>query len=129
MKIFNIVIIWTIVLLTWCSICEAESWKKYFSNVAGYDFFYEEDTIVRTNKNEVLVWYKSCPSNKELWDRAWDEWFELREVDCTKRRYRVLQGRILYKGKMETLAESTWTYLEPGALYESFYNAVCGSLR
>ena len=88
MKTFNMIIVWIIVLLAWGSVCEAENWEKYFSNPAGYDFFIEKDTIVRLKESEVQVWFKSCPSKGH--SGAWDLWLELRLVDCTRRRYKVL---------------------------------------
>jgi len=45
-----------------CSTSEAENWKKFFTNQAGYEFFYDQDSIVYPNKNNVLVWHKSAPS-------------------------------------------------------------------
>ena len=76
MKIFNLVIIVTILSLTWVSVCTAENWVKYFSNRAGYEFFIEKDNLVRINENEVQVWYKSSPAEGQK--GAWDEWSELR---------------------------------------------------
>jgi len=117
-----------ILLSQWLSVCKAENWEKYFSNRAGYDYLIEKDTLVYLNKNLIQVWYKSCPSQGK--DGAWDEWLELRLVDCKRKRYKVLQGTIYTKGKVEKLKEeSTWAYLEPGALYESFFKIVCEPLK
>jgi hypothetical protein len=115
-----------ILLLVLASNAHAENWKKFFTNAAGYDFFYDKDSIIHPTKSTVQVWYKVEPTD-EVENKAFLQWLELREVDCTRRRYKTLQGRASFKGKpMEILTESTWTYLEPGALYDAFYKTVCG---
>jgi hypothetical protein len=108
-----------------CSTSNAENWKKYFTNRAHIEFFYDQDSIVFPNKDIVLVWAKSAPLETADF-KPWMEWLELREIDCTRRRYKTLQGRVLYKDKpMEQLKESSWVYLEPGELYDAFYRTVC----
>lgn len=110
------------------STSDAENWKKFFTNQADIDFFYDEDSICYPDKNTVQVWYKSAPT-EAMENKPWTEWLELREVDCTRRRYKVLQGRVFYPNKpMTTLQESSWGYLEPGNLFDAFYKTVC-SLR
>ena len=128
MKTFYLLKFCIMLLIPMVSICEAENWYKYFSNNAGYDFFIEKDSIVRLDKNIVQVWYKSCPSQGK--NGAWNEWLELRLLDCKRKRYKVLQGAVYSKEKIEKLTEeSTWTYSEPGALYDNFLKAVCESLK
>ena len=125
MKNFAILCFLLIAVCGFHSICEAENWRKFFTNRAGYDFFYDKDSIVYPNKNTVQVWYKSVPT--EVADvKAWEEWVELREVDCTRRRYKRLAGRVIYQDKPEEkLQESTWIYSEPGDLEDTFYKTVC----
>jgi hypothetical protein len=107
------------------SVCIAQNWQQFFVNQAGYAFFFDKDSIAFPGKNTVQVWYKSTPTD-DAETKVWVEWLELREVDCTRRRYKTLQGRVIYEGKpMETLRESSWTYLEPGQLEDTFYRTVC----
>lgn len=112
-----------------CSKSDAENWKKFFTNQANYEFFYDQDSVVYPDKNTVQVWYKSAP-NEAAENKAWAQWLELREVDCTRRRYKLLQGRVFYTDKpMKTLEESSWIYLEPGDLYDAFYKSVCSQTK
>jgi hypothetical protein len=114
-----------IIIFSLCSFGYAENWTKFFSNAAGYDFYYNKDTIAYPNKDTILIWYRNVPQ-KETENKVWVEWIELREVDCSRRRYKRLQGRVTYEKKpMEDLNESSWIYLEPYDLDIAFYNTAC----
>ncbi|MFA4916797.1 MAG: hypothetical protein WC560_09020 [Syntrophales bacterium] len=125
MKTFLILCFTLLLVSGLYSICEAESWNKFFTNMVGYEFFYDKDSIVYPDKNTVQVWYKSVPTEK-CESKVWEEYIELREVDCTRRRYKRLAGRITFRDEpMKTLEESTWIYSEPGDLDDAFYITVC----
>ena len=125
MKPFSMLSFLLIAVLVFYSTSEAESWEKFFTNRAGYDFFYDKDSIVYPTKGTVQVWYKSVPT-EDADVKAWVEWVELREVDCTRRRYRTLAGRVIYQNKpTEKLQESSWIYSEPGDLEDTFYRTIC----
>jgi hypothetical protein len=102
----------------------AENWTKFFTNVSGYEFFINEETIAYPKKNTVLIWYKSgFPIEVKENGYEWiHEWMELREVDCSRRRYKRLQGT---KNVTEKLGETDWVYLEPNDLDIAFYNVTC----
>ncbi len=106
----------------------AEDWKQFFANKAGYTFSFDKDSLAYPDKYRVQVWFRSVPDEAEI--KVWLEWLELREVDCNRRRYKTLQGRVLYEDKpMEVLKESNWVYLEPNQLEDSFYKAVCSQRK
>lgn len=128
MKNLMILCFLLIAILGFHSICEAENWIKFCTNRAGYDFYYEKDSIVYQNNNIVQVWYKAVPTDwAEV--KAWAEWLELREVDCVRRRYKTLAGRVTYHNKpTQILQESSWIYSEPGDQIEGiFYKTICKS--
>jgi hypothetical protein len=104
----------------------AEKWTKFFSSTAKFDFFYSTETITYpADKTQILIWYKSIPQeNAEI--KAYIEWVELREVECSRRRFKRLQGRAIYENKpMEKLGETDWVYLEQNDLDIAFYNVAC----
>ena len=90
-----------------------------------YDFYYDKDSIANPDKDTLLIWYKSIPQ-KEAENKVWIEYLELREVDCSRRKYKRLQGSVTFENKaMEQLGESSWIYLEPNDLDSAFYDTAC----
>ena len=92
-------------------------------------FFIDKDSISFPDKNTVQIWYKAIPTDEAEF-KGFTEWLELREVDCTRRRYKTLQGHIWYPEKPEEqLHESGWEYLQPGQLYDAFYHTACSQRK
>lgn len=125
MKNLKISVISIIILFLLSSISAASDWVLFFKSAAKYDFFYDKDSLKKTNENTVLVWQKIVPQ-KEAEIKAWVEATELREVDCNRRKYKILAGKTLYENKpMKIKKESEWIYLEPDDLDSAFYKKIC----
>lgn len=114
-----------LIVLLFSSVSEAANWSVFFKNAAQYDFYYDKDSITKTKENTILVWQKIVPQ-KDAETKAWIEALDLREVDCTRRRYKTLQGKTIYENKpMKIKKESSWIYFEPDDLDTAFYMLVC----
>jgi len=115
-----------LVIFGLCPTSHAEDWQFFF-NSNGIKYFYDKDSIAYPDKNTVQVWCKELATDEAYAQGVkLKQLQELKEVDCTRRRYKVLVGRVSYIDRpVEELVETSWFYSEPGALNDAFYRAVC----
>ncbi len=89
------------------------------------NWYYDKNTIKKTDENTMLVWIKNTFQDDAEF-KAWIEATELREVDCNRRRYKILSGKRIYENEpMEIKNESAWIYFEPDDLDSAFTKIVC----
>jgi hypothetical protein len=99
----------------------AENWTKFFTSNENIDFFYNKETISYTDKDTVLIWYRTVPQKNAKF-KLWKDWIELREVDCSLKRYKRLQGK---RNMTEKLEKTDWISFGTSDLYIAFYNVAC----
>jgi len=106
---------------------------------ADWSFFYQSDTlplkeryyidkrsIHTTPEGTILVWWKrvSTDITKAGVPSIWVE--ELDEVDCSRRRFKVLQGKSGGPDYSDNVQTSDWSYFTADDMSSAFFEAVCG---
>ena len=102
---------------------------------ADWSFFYQNDTlplkeryyidkrsIHTTPEGTILVWRKSVSISNTI-PRIWIE--ELREVDCSRHRFKVLQGTV-WRPSYRTIEPDDWYYFTSDDMSLAFFETVCG---
>jgi len=95
---------------------------KLTNNIIHRDFI-DKGSIQETPEGTILVWLKQVSPEKPMPKEIWFE--ELREVDCSRRRYKMLQGYIFLPEYRE-VEPYGWTYFTPADESIALFNAVCG---
>ena len=124
----------------------AVSWELYFEDKDGLKYLIDKDSIQKTPENTWLVWRKIIfprtnkkkETDKEKSDtvksaldflrqleRNREKSEYLNEIDCSRRRFKVLQGKIYYENDIDSISKSDWNYFEPNDLDESLYGKIC----
>ena len=111
------------------STCAAAEWVPFFQNDPSsdlqFELYYDKDSMTRTEKGTVLIWYKNVPLEHSR-IKPWIESLELREVDCQMRRYQTLQGHWMFTDKpLKEKKRSPLTYFNPSELDTAYYTAAC----
>lgn len=97
-------------------------WIQYFENQAGIRFYIDNGSILRSPKETILVWEKAESTDTASVKMKVEQ---LREVDCSRRRYKILQ-RTVYDNLRRTFGpDKNWKYFEPNDLDEARYEAMC----
>jgi Surface-adhesin protein E len=99
----------------------AARWELYFANKLGDRFYIDAASIQRTPEGTILVWRKITPAD----DAKKKVTIEiLHEIDCSRRKYRVLQGTI-YSDSIKSYEKTDWEYFTPDDLSKALFAAVC----
>jgi hypothetical protein len=97
-------------------------WSLFFMSRAEVWFYIDKESMQKTPEGTILVWEKlestdAAPAKIRI--------EQLNEVDCFRRRYKILKGTA-YGEKMETFGpDKDWTYFEPNDLDHERYNVMC----
>jgi hypothetical protein len=97
------------------------TWELNFENQLG-KFYHDTESIHQTPENTILVWRKIIPANN-----AEIKIYEmLYEVDCSRRKYRILQGTINGgKEGIEEYIEADWINFPSVDIWDAFFKAIC----
>lgn len=125
--VFNIMIFLLFVAVLSASAEDLDKrWKYFATNVAGCDFYYDAESIIYLPNNAVKVWEEMlCP---ETTGYVVLEMKTLKEIDCNKRTYRLLQMEGTKKdgsGVFDFEPSSRYDEIEPETWMETLYHAVC----
>lgn len=115
-------IIFTLAIILFSVSAHSASWVLYFENRLGIKFYLDADSRHRTPEETILVWRKIAPSDKVVRKVTMET---LYEVDCSRRRFKTLQGTI-YGGEkgIEPIEKTDWEYFEPSDLSNTLFSAV-----
>jgi hypothetical protein len=97
------------------------NWKLYFENRLGNKFYIDTESVHRTPESTILVWRKITPSDdaeKKITVES------LYDIDCSRRRFRVMQGTI-YGDGIRFQEKSDWEYFTPDDLSDALYKTIC----
>ena len=124
----------------------AASWELYFEDKDGLKYLIDKDSIQKTPENTWLVWRKIIfpkTNKKKETDNAKSDTVKgaldflrqlernrqiseyLNEIDCSRKRFKVLQGKTYYENDIDSISTSDWNYFEPNDLDESLYKKIC----
>lgn len=147
MSLKRILIILSILIVLFPGLINAVSWELYFKDKDGLKYFIDKDSVHKTPEGTFLVWRKIIfpktnkrkkETDKEKSDkvisasdflrqleRNRQKSEDLYEIDCSRRRFKILQGKIYYENETDRTSESDWNYFEPNDLDESLYKQIC----
>jgi hypothetical protein len=99
-------------------------WFLYAENVPGYRFYIDKESIQRTPEGTILVWRKTESPDNAVVEIHGEE---LREIDCSRRRFKILQGTIWggKEGMKPVTPSKSWEYFGPNDLESALYGIVC----
>jgi len=126
MNTFKNMIIAMVMIAVMASNTYAANWVLFFSSAAELNYYYDTDSIVKTNQGTTLVWTKSIPQKNAKF-KPWRENISLSEVDCNRRIYKMLARRITnndYTMKNEVGCWD-WVYYEPYDLDYAYLKITC----
>ncbi len=117
-------IVWGITgLLLSMSDAHSADWSLYFENELGNKFFIDVASTQPTPDGTVRVWMKVVPAENASTKVTIEE---MREVDCSRRRYKRLQGWI-YGPTLRSLEPTEgWYDFGPDDLNRALFDTVCG---
>ena len=85
-------VIFSIIFIIFFSVSTyGATWELYFANQLGNKFYIDTESIHRTPEGTILVWCKITPADNAKTKVTLEI---LREVDCSHRRYKTLQGTV-----------------------------------
>lgn len=108
-------------------IASAAEWFLYWSKGEGIDLYIDSSSVHRTLKGTILVWDRMeilTPSGERGTSVS------LREVDCYRRQYKVLQWRVKTDTAKTDLDQiGRWIYYQATDPDQAHYNAICGKKK
>ncbi len=113
--------IFVVAIILFSVSANAARWELYFENKLGNKFYIDAGSIQRTPEGTILVWLKITPADtaeKKVTIEI------LHEVDCSRRKYRVLQGTV-YSDGIKPYEKTDWEYFAPDDLSDALFEAVC----
>ncbi|MDN3512420.1 MAG: hypothetical protein NG784_14120 [Candidatus Jettenia sp.] len=105
---------------------EDEKWKYYATSKDNTKHYYDVKSITYTSDNLVRVWDKTIVSENS--NSLTREMRMLREIDCSKRRYRSLEMRVEYidgSEKEKVYSRPEWIPITSNTWMESLCEIVC----
>jgi hypothetical protein len=119
-----------LVLSVFCQMpatASAAEWSLYWSKGEGIDRYIDSASVHQTTKGTILVWDRMeilTPSGERGTSVS------LREVDCSRRRYKVLQWRVRTDTSNTDLDQiKGWIYYQATDPDQAHYNAICGKKK
>ena len=108
-------------------------WVLYYKNDSlplKTRHFIDKASIHLTPQGTIIVWRKEIAIDKKgelsIDDYTPETWAEeLREVDCSRREYRVLRGTIYRPKWRDIVPDYDWTYFTPDDMSTALFNTVC----
>jgi hypothetical protein len=100
-------------------------WSLYFQDDSlplKQQYYIDNGSIRSTPEGTILVWRKSVSTIKNI-PKIWIE--ELREVDCSRYRFKVLQGTV-WRPSYRVIEPDDWYFYTPDDMSLAFFETVCG---
>lgn len=105
-----------------CSVsAHAARWELYFENRIGNRFYIDAESVHQTPEGTILLWRKITPAD-DAEKKVTIE--DLYEVDCSRRRFRRLQGTV-YANGIQPMEKRDWEYFTPDDLSNALFRAIC----
>lgn len=124
--IFLSLLLSVIVSFSRISRTEDEKWKYYATSKDNTKHYYDVKSITYTSDSLVRVWDKTIVSENS--NSLTREMRMLREMDCSKRRYRSLEMRVEYidgSEKEKVYSRPAWVPVTSNTWIESLFEIVC----
>lgn len=103
-----------------------EKWKYYATGEDRTKHYYDSESVVYISGNIVRVWEKTTTSEASA--SITKELKAFREMDCSKRRYRVLEMRVKYidgSEKEQSFPNPKWMDITQNAWIHTLYEILC----
>ena len=103
-----------------------EKWKYFATGEDRTKHYYDPDSIVFVSDNIARVWDKTTTSEASI--ALTTELKILREVDFSKRKYRVLVMRVAFRDgseKDQSFPNPRWTDIKKNTWMNSLYEILC----
>lgn len=101
-------------------------WKYYATGDDRAKHYYDPESVVNTSGNIVRVWEKTTTS--EASTSLTKELKTLREMDCSKRRYRILEMRVEFRDgseKEQSFSNPRWMDIPQNTWLDTLYEILC----
>ncbi|NPV03953.1 MAG: hypothetical protein HPY67_04390 [Syntrophaceae bacterium] len=101
-------------------------WVLFHTGKANYKYYYDSESIVRTSKNNVLLWSKTVSSKeaRDAFPSTAQEITRREEYDCSKPSRRILD---IFKDGVRERISNEWRDIAPQSPTEILYEIVCKS--
>ncbi|MCF6155591.1 MAG: hypothetical protein E3K36_10130 [Candidatus Brocadia sp.] len=101
-------------------------WKYYATGEDRTKHYYDPESVVYISGNIVRVWEKTTTS--EASTSLTKELETLREIDCSRRRYRVLEMRVEFRDgseKEQSFSGPKWMDITRNTWLDTLYEILC----
>lgn len=101
-------------------------WKSYATGEDGTRHYYDPESVALVSGNMVRVWEKTTTSESST--SLTKELKTFREVDCSRRRYRILEMRVEFldgSGKEQSFSNPKWMEITRDTWMDTLYEILC----
>lgn len=101
-------------------------WKSYATGEDRTRHYYDPESVTPISGNMVRVWEKTTTS--EASTSLTKELKTFREIDCSRRRYRVLEMRVEFRdgsGKEQSFSNPKWVNITRNTWMNTLYEILC----
>ena len=101
-------------------------WKYYATGEDSTRHYYDPESAVPISGNVVRVWEKTTTS--EASTSLTKELKTFREIDCSRRRYRILEMRVEFRdgsGKEQSFPNPKWVDITRNTWMDTLYEILC----
>jgi hypothetical protein len=105
------------------------NWVFSSFNILGNRCYFDADSIKKTPEGTILVWRRTVVGDQSIPEEKQTSVKELREVDCSRMKYRNLQwiSQNMKTNINPNKMSKDWFYFEPDGEDPAFYKGVCGT--
>lgn len=103
-----------------------EKWKYYATGEDRTKHYYDSESVTYVSDNIVKLWEKTITS--EASTSLTKELKTFREMDCSKRRYRVLELRVKFRDgseKEQSFSNPRWMDIPQNTWLDALYEMLC----
>jgi hypothetical protein len=102
-------------------------YEQYKSKYTQYRLYINKESMQRTEEGTIRVWYRAVYPGSAVNIKLIEE--ELREIDCSHSRYRILERKYIKKWGLDPIQESSNAGIATDWLsdaHRGLYGVVCG---
>lgn len=108
------------------TIAFSAEWHLYYESKDGFRAYIDKGSMRLSPDGNFLVWEKLDSTKSGVKSKT----EQLLEVDCTLRRYKILQGSSFRpNGTHNILPSKGWIYFPPSDTSPARFDAICGKGR
>ncbi|TVM00828.1 MAG: hypothetical protein CV087_12525 [Candidatus Brocadia sp. WS118] len=115
-----------IIFFSYDSNAKEAKWKYYATGEDRTKHYYDPESVVYVSGNIVRVWEKTTTS--EASTSLTKELKTFREIDCSRRRYRILEMRVEFRdgsGKEQSFSNPKWGDITRNTWMDTLYEILC----